>query len=667
MRILDFITHPPFQSELCKTGHEFVLAASECWDHWDVSLRPLPGNASVVSEIDPEGLDLAIVATREQYVRAARLDIPVILLSHTIMHPWDREFFAALPDHVERVYVSDHKRAAFGDLGQRGRTIRLAADADEDFTGYSGADARILNVTNRFSQQGDRGYDLYRRLTEGLPVQVIGHHNDPIPGARAATDLDDLRQLYRTNRAYLNTDPQGRLHLATLEAMATGMPLVSPPIAELMPYVDDGVNAFVSTDEGALRDALEELLEDEELAQRVGEAGRAIVRTHFGIDRFLREWSEAIGDVADRRGKSAGRGSPLRPRRAGDDSGLRVAINVGLLGTIKTGIGQHAANLVEGLAATDGPNSYHLIVGTSSVDKLPTGHNLHPLLVRSGDEMWEETGLPSVLEECRADVYHSPAFGIPIVKPCPCVATVHDCIPKLFPEHAPPFLRRFFDDWAPTWMKLADHLIAVSEHTKHDIAHLYGVSEDKITVIYQASPSRRRVDDEEAISDVKRRLGIPGPYVLYVGRIELRKNIAGMIDAFRLLRARGDFDGTLVLAGPRDPEPHDPEGVLPPEGEYGDIIVPGFVAEDDLSGLYSGAQAFCFPSFYEGFGLPVLEALACGVPVVTSNVSSLPEVGGDAAIYVNPHDIEDMADGMSRAISDTQLRGGAGPARARAS
>ena len=655
VRILDFITHPPSQYELCKTGHEFHLAPSECWDHWDGSLRPLPENAAVVNgAFAGDGFDLAIVATREQYRRVATLSLPVIFLSHTILHPWDREFFAALPPETAMVYVSEHKRATFGELGERGRTIRLAVDTENEFHSYGGETASVLNVTNRFAQQGDRGFELFRELTAGLPCQVVGHDNAQIEGAIPARDFEHLKCLYREHRAYLNTDPQGRLHLSTLEAMATGMPLVSPPIAELGPYVEHGRSAFVSSDIDELRDALEQLLADPDLAMRVGQAGRDLVRHHFGLDRFLREWDELIREATDQADESVA----AAPPRSAEQRPLKVAINAGSVGTIVTGIGHHTTNLLAGIESVDSQNDYHLVRGDGPGDGLPEGERFRHIIVRGAGGLWEQTALPALLEELGVDVYHNPAFGLPIVKPCGFVATVHDCIPRLFPQYSPAFLREFFERWAPTWMQLADHLIAVSEHTKRDVMHLYGVPEDKVTVVYQASPQCRRIEDEPEIDAVKQRLGVDGPYLLFVGRIELRKNVPGLVQAVRLLKARGLFDGRLVLAGPRDADVYDPQGQLPPSGHHGDVTVTGFVSDDDLSALYSGATAFCFPSFYEGFGLPVLEALCCGTPVVTSGVSSLPEVGGDAALYANPHDPDDIAAGLERVLGDESLRSG---------
>lgn len=271
--------------------------------------------------------------------------------------------------------------------------------------------------------------------------------------------------------------------------------------------------------------------------------------------------------------------------------------------------------------------------------------------------MWEQLELPVFLQERRVDVYHNPAFGLPVVKTARLVCTVHDCIPRLYPEYAPSWLRSFFQRWAPSWMKLADHIICTSEHTKHDIVHLYGADPDRATVVYQAaSGSLKPVDDPLRLAEVKSRYGIDGPYVLSVGRVELRKNPMGLEAAFRAVKAHLREPLVLVFAGPRDSDAYDPDGVLPRPGEAEDVVVTGYVPQEDLAALYSGCEVFCFPSFYEGFGIPVLEAMQCGAPVVTSRVSSLPEVGGDACAYVNPYDSESIAEGLLRVLRGSAVR-----------
>jgi hypothetical protein len=298
VRILDFLTHMGFQASLCRTGHAFDLAPSELWRDWDESYRPWPPNARPAPEpLAPDGYDVAIAATPAQFARIAASRVPKVLVNHMHCYPWARPFLAGLPPEVEVVYVSPHKRASYGPLGRRGRTISLAVDPEE-FRGHTGEKACILNVTDAFSRrEAFRGYGLFRELVRGLPVQVVGRANDDIPGAFSSRDFAHMQALYREHRCYLSPDRGGFLHLSTLEAMATGLPLVALPIPELAPHVEHGVSAFMSDDPAELRRALERLLAEPDLAREVGERGRRAVARHFPLDRFLADWNALFAEL----------------------------------------------------------------------------------------------------------------------------------------------------------------------------------------------------------------------------------------------------------------------------------------------------------------------------------------------------------------------------------
>lgn len=278
------------------------------------------------------------------------------------------------------------------------------------------------------------------------------------------------------------------------------------------------------------------------------------------------------------------------------------------------------------------------------------------LTPKAGSELWEQLELPELLTATGADLYHNPAFGLPLIKSCRYVATVHDCIPRLLPELAPPWLCRFFQQWAPVWLERADHVICDSQHTVHDLTHFYGLPPSKMTVVHQAVGAAFQPASPESVCTVRQRYGLDRPYLLVVGRVELRKNIAGVLQAFKLLQDTDLPPHLLVLAGPRDADAHDPEGLLPPDGRQGDVVVTGYVTEAELAALYTGAFVFCFPSFYEGFGRPVLEAMSCGAPVVASRTSSVPEVGGEACRYVNPYDPQELARVLYSVATDAGLR-----------
>jgi glycosyltransferase involved in cell wall biosynthesis len=303
MRILDFLTHMGFQHTLCRTGHDFDLAPSELCPRWNSAQRPRPPNAREAAEpLRPDAYDVAIASTIPQFRRIAAADVPKIFLNHMHRYPWADAFLEALPPEVERVYVSDHKRSTYGRLGEPGRTIRLAVDTQTEYRGFTGELPRILNVTPVYPRrEAFRGYALFRELTRDLPCQLVGAGNEAFPGAFAARDHEHLKALYRSHRCYLSTDRGGYLHLSTLEAMGTGMPLVALPIAELEPYVEPGVDAFIAEDPADLRRALERLLADPDLAREVGRRGREVVRRHFGVQAFLDAWDALFREMAARR------------------------------------------------------------------------------------------------------------------------------------------------------------------------------------------------------------------------------------------------------------------------------------------------------------------------------------------------------------------------------
>ena len=318
-----------------------------------------------------------------------------------------------------------------------------------------------------------------------------------------------------------------------------------------------------------------------------------------------------------------------------------------------TGIGQYVDAHLRALAAA-GPLGIFALTRREHAGNWP---GLRPLIAEPNSPLWEQLHLPSLLESANVSVYHNPAFGLPLVKPCAFVCTVHDCIPRLFPDLVTPRLRDFFAQWAETWVSLADRLICVSEHTKHDFVHLYGADPERCTVIYQdVPPCFRHLEDRAPVEEIKRRFRLDKPYILFVGRIELRKNVPRLLEAFRILQREEGERWLLVLAGPKDHDAQDPHRELPEVGRGGDVVVTGFVSDEDLVALYNGAEVLCLPSLYEGFGRPVLEAMRCGAPVITSRVSSLPEVGGDAARYVNPYDPAGICLALEEALAEVDLR-----------
>ncbi len=260
------------------------------------------------------------------------------------------------------------------------------------------------------------------------------------------------------------------------------------------------------------------------------------------------------------------------------------------------------------------------------------------------------------------DVFFSPHIFLSSVSgKCKTVVTFHDLSFEKYPEFYTKGKNYWHFSMSPKKQaKKADQIIAVSQSTKDDLVELYNVSPEKIKVIYsginEVSSSKHQVVRE---SEVKRKYNLPDKYILYLGTLEPRKNIIGLIKAFELLKKSYKLQATnykLVIAGSKGWLYKDIFKVANSSSVKNDIIFTGFIDDQDKSILYSNAELFVYPSFYEGFGFPPLEAMMYGTPVITSNFSSLPEAVGDAAIMVNPYNLDELAEAMQMVLTDDNLR-----------
>lgn len=235
------------------------------------------------------------------------------------------------------------------------------------------------------------------------------------------------------------------------------------------------------------------------------------------------------------------------------------------------------------------------------------------------------------------------------------VLTVHDLIFRHLPEHHKPLNRWYLNATLPLYCRRATQLIAVSEQTKRDLVTLYRVPPEKITVIYEAAAPHFAPQPPATVAAVRARYGLPERYVLFVGTLEPRKNLSRLLAAFERLHAE-QLTEALVVVGKKGWLYDDFFAALERSPARQAVLFPGFVPDADLPAFYSGAQALAFPSLYEGFGLPLLEAFGCGTPVVCSDVSSLPEIAGDAALLVDPTDEAALTEALRRLLTDADLR-----------
>lgn len=273
---------------------------------------------------------------------------------------------------------------------------------------------------------------------------------------------------------------------------------------------------------------------------------------------------------------------------------------------------------------------------------------------------WEQMILPLQLRQRRVDLWHATFnYGVPLASPAPSVLTIHDLaqflpVPKRDALRIPPINWFFYQQFRLS-AKAADSIIAVSECTKADIVRMLGVPPHKVHVVYEAPDSVfERIADPAAVSAVLARYGVRPDYIIYQGGLEPRKNVEALLRAF--VQVRRQNDTTLVVAGSINNYALRMRALAETLGIKAHVRFLDFVPNNDLVALMNGAAALAYPSWYEGFGLPPLEGMACGIPVICSNSSSLPEVVGDAALLVAPDDVDGLAVQLSAVLNDARLR-----------
>jgi glycosyltransferase involved in cell wall biosynthesis len=264
-------------------------------------------------------------------------------------------------------------------------------------------------------------------------------------------------------------------------------------------------------------------------------------------------------------------------------------------------------------------------------------------------------GIPMDRFVGEADVFHATWHLLPRLRTHASVMTLYDLSFALFPETHLRVLRWSSNVLVPRFLKECERVIAISESTKRDAVRLYNVPEDKIVVTHLAAEDRFRPADPDQVAEVRSRFGLPPRFLLYVGTIEPRKNLGVLLGALVRLKGQGQ-DVPLVVAGRLGWLYDEFLAKIRSLGLESIVLLPGFVPENDLPALYTAAEVFVYPSVYEGFGIPVLEAMGCGTPVLCSNASSLPEVAGDGGILLPPGDSAAWAEAITRLTEGPALR-----------
>lgn len=334
---------------------------------------------------------------------------------------------------------------------------------------------------------------------------------------------------------------------------------------------------------------------------------------------------------------------------------MRIALDCRTVTSPKTGDRTYALNLLRALAAVDRDNDYLIYTSEPTSLTRVEGARVERVVLPAWPAwMWTPVSFPRDLGRRAAAVAHV-QYIIPPLAPCPVVTTIHDVAFRRLPHLFPLKHRLLLNLLIPLAVGNAAAVITGSEATRRDLIELYEVDAEKVTVTpYAAGPTYRPMDPDEARRAVSSRLRLPVPYILSVGVLQPRKNLPRLVRAYNRIAAR--IPHRLVVAGKEgwDNEELAAAVAQSPAGKA--PLFTGYVADADLPVLYAAADLFVYPSLYEGFGLPPLEAMACGTPVLTSDVSSLPEVVGEAGMTVDPHDEAAIAAAIEQLLGDPARR-----------
>lgn len=339
---------------------------------------------------------------------------------------------------------------------------------------------------------------------------------------------------------------------------------------------------------------------------------------------------------------------------------MKIGIDARIYGSKFTGIGRYNVELIHHLAQLDKHNEYVIFLRQEEFETFtPPNKRFTKVPADFPHYSWaEQTGFNQLLKKHKLDLMHFTHFNAPVFYNRPYVVTIHDLTLSFFPSKKSNFIKNLAYKFIIRRVtRGAKHVIAISQNTKKDLMETLNLPEEKISMIYNGIHPKFGQINATSRQDLMKKLGIKQPYFLYTGVWRGHKNVVGMVKAFHAFNKANGGEYNLVITGKQNPLYHEIPDTIHQLGIGDQVHLVGMVSEEDLFGLYQNALAYVFPSFYEGFGLPPLEAMQCGIPVIASNTSATPEVCGEGnALFFDPYDIKDIEAKMKQIATDPTLR-----------
>ncbi len=331
---------------------------------------------------------------------------------------------------------------------------------------------------------------------------------------------------------------------------------------------------------------------------------------------------------------------------------MRIAIDVRMIDYFMHGISRYAYNLIKGLSGIDTRNDYVLIANNSFLNDFVASRSNFSLRVTSLRlyGICEQVFLPRLLKKEKIDIFHTPSFACPIYVDCKVIMTIHDMIHVLFQEDSSIAHKLYYSYIVKKAAENARKIITVSKNSKSDIINYLNLSPEKVIVTYNAVDEKFKMSNENHVDEIKERFGINGKFILYVGNQKPHKNVRMLVEAYQLLRMKANLK--LVIVGKKDLLFHKGLSRNMLEG----VIFVGDISDALMSRFYSGAEIYVSPSLYEGFGLPLIEAMACRTPVIALSTPSSDEVIDNAGYVVNENQPEELANAIDTVLLDSNLR-----------